>query len=77
MPLDTLGRVLLVAGIGIALIGLFLVVGGRIPYLGNLPGDITIERGGTRFSFPIVTCIVISVVLTIVINLYLRFINRP
>ena len=52
-------------------VGLLIVVSGAvwllapsIPWLGRLPGDIVIERENSRFYFPIVTCIVISVVLT-------------
>ena len=41
-------------------------------YLGHLPGDISFTRGNTSFSFPIVTCILISVILTIVLNLFFR-----
>lgn len=41
-------------------------------FLGHLPGDISFTRGNTSFSFPIVTCIIISVILTIVLNLFFR-----
>jgi hypothetical protein len=65
------GRVLLVIGIVLVVVGGFAVFGVRLPF-GRLPGDIAIEgeRGG--FYFPIVTMIVISVVLTVLLNLFLR-----
>lgn len=65
------GRILLVAGIVLVVIGGLAVLGVRLP-IGRLPGDIAIEgeRGG--FYFPIVTMIVISVILTILLNLFLR-----
>jgi hypothetical protein len=65
------GRVLLMIGVVLVVVGGLAVLGVRLPF-GRLPGDIAIEgeRGG--FYFPIVTMIVISVVLTILLNLFLR-----
>ena len=61
--------------------GLLLVVAGAVAWgvsrlglpLGNLPGDVRVEGKRSSFYFPIVTCIVISVVLTVVLNLIGRF----
>ncbi len=66
-----LGRVLLVIGLVLVAVGGLAVLGVRLPF-GRLPGDIAIEgeRGG--FYFPIVTMILISVVLTILLNLFGR-----
>ena len=55
---------LIVVGILIAAIGFVWLVAPSIPWLGKLPGDIVIERENVRFYFPIVTCILLSVVLT-------------
>lgn len=65
------GRLLLVVGLVLVVVGGLAVLGVRLPF-GRLPGDIAIEgeRGG--FYVPIVTMIVISVVLTILLNLFLR-----
>jgi hypothetical protein len=49
-----------------------LIVGGRIPFLGRLPGDISFSRGNTHVYIPLMTGIVISVVLTVVLNLFFR-----
>ncbi len=57
---------LVVAGLVIAGIGLIGILAPHLPRLGRLPGDIVIERGNSRFYFPIVTCIVISIVLSLV-----------
>jgi Protein of unknown function (DUF2905) len=65
------GKLLLIGGAVIAVIGVLLIIGNPLR-LGQLPGDISGSRGGVSFSFPIVTCIVISIVLTIVINVVLR-----
>jgi hypothetical protein len=66
-----LGRVLIVVGLVVAGIGLLAVLGIRLPF-GSLPGDIRIggERGG--IFIPIATSIIISIVLTILLNLFLR-----
>ena len=66
-----LGRVVLIIGGVLVVVGLLAVLGVRLPF-GRLPGDIAIEgeRGG--FYFPIVTMIIVSVVLTLLFNLFLR-----
>ena len=66
-----IGRVLLIIGVLLMVVGGLAVLGIRLPF-GRLPGDIAIEgeRGG--IYVPIVTMIVISVVLTIIVNLFLR-----
>jgi len=71
-----LGRLLLIAGGVIVLLGLVLLLVGRVPFFGRLPGDISIQRGNTTFFFPIVTCLVLSVVLTVVVNLLLFLLRR-
>ena len=60
------GWVLVIIGLVIAGIGLIWVLAPGLPPLGRLPGDIVIERENSRFYFPIVTCIVISVVISLV-----------
>ena len=66
-----LGRILLILGVVLVIVGGLAMLGVRLPF-GRLPGDIAIEgeRGG--FYFPIVSMIVVSVILTIVFNLFLR-----
>ncbi len=60
------GWMLVIVGLVIAGIGLIWVLVPNLPRLGRLPGDIVIEREHSRFYFPIVTCIVVSVVLSLV-----------
>ena len=60
------GWLLLVGGLVIAGIGLIWVLAPNLPRPGRLPGDIVIEKGDSRVYFPIVTCIVISVILSLV-----------
>lgn len=76
MPLDSFGKMLLVIGILVAVVGAVFMLGGRIPWLGSLPGDIAYERGNTRFYFPIVTSIVVSLILSVVLNVVFRLFGR-
>jgi hypothetical protein len=80
MDFQNMGRILLIIGIGIAVLGGALLLAGRLPFLqrlGSLPGDIRIEGSGFTCLIPIVSSILISIVATIVINIIIRLINRP
>jgi hypothetical protein len=66
-----LGRVLIIFGLILAVVGVALVAAGKLG-LGRLPGDIVIERKNVKVYFPIVTSIVVSLVLTLLANLLLR-----
>jgi hypothetical protein len=67
-----LGRTLIVLGGAMVLMGVVLVFAPHVPWLGRLPGDVLITRERFTLSFPIVTCLVVSVVLTIIVNLFFR-----
>lgn len=71
-----IGKLLLVIGGGVVLLGLLILVAGRIPFLGRLPGDIFVRRGSGTFYFPVVTWLVVSIVLTIVVNVVLFLVRR-
>jgi len=67
-----LGKMLMALG-GILLIaGAVMTLGGRLPWLGRLPGDIAIERENFRFYFPIGTSILVSILLTLIVWLFRR-----
>ena len=66
------GMLLLAVGCLLAVIGLVLFLVPRVPWLGNLPGDIHIQGKGRSFHFPIVTCLIASVALTLVVNVLVR-----
>jgi hypothetical protein len=74
--LSSLGKFLLIGAVVLAIVGILLMILGNIPFFGRLPGDIAIWRNGNTFFFPIVTCLVLSVVLTIVINVILWIFRR-
>ena len=62
------GRILLVVGVVFALVGGSLMLFGRL----HLPGDFTIRTGGVTIFIPIATSIILSIVLTVALNLFLR-----
>jgi len=65
-----LGKMLILLGIFIILIGVLLLIGDRIPWLGRLPGDIIIKRKNFTFYFPLATSILISIILTLLFTLF-------
>ena len=66
-----LGRALLVFGIILAAIGLLLIFGPKVPWLGRLPGDIVVKRENFTFYFPLATSLLLSVILTILARIFL------
>lgn len=68
--LSRVGRILIVLGLILAGFGGLLYVFGRVPGLGRLPGDIYYESDGFSFYFPITTCILLSVVLSLIFYLF-------
>ena len=64
------GKFLLIAGLVIAGVGLLLIWGPKIPLLGKLPGDIVIRRENFTLYFPITTCIVLSVLVSLLMKLF-------
>jgi len=68
------GKWIIIAGIVIAVIGVLIYFFyDKLNWLGKLPGDIHIEKENFRFYFPITTMIIISIVLTILVNIFKRF----
>ena len=64
---NDMGRMLVVFGVVIALVGVVLILAGRVGWLGRLPGDIHIERGNWTFYFPLATSLLLSAVLTLIL----------
>jgi DUF2905 family protein len=67
-----LGRLLIVFGILIVIVGVVLTAAGRVPWLGRLPGDIHIQRGNWTFYFPLATSLLASVGLSLLLYLFGR-----
>lgn len=70
--MDSLGKMLILFGVVLALLGGLLLVAGKIPYLGRLPGDIVIRRENWSFYFPLTSSILISILLTLLFSLFSR-----
>jgi uncharacterized membrane protein YkgB len=65
-----LGKMLILLGVLIIVIGLLLLLGEKIPWVGRLPGDIVIRKKNFTFYFPLATSILISIILTLLFALF-------
>lgn len=70
--LQAFGRILLFSGLAVAAAGGLLLLAGRLPWLGRLPGDLVFRTGRVTILVPIATCVILSILLTIVLNLLFR-----
>jgi len=68
--LGALGKLLVLLGVFIILMGLLLMAGDKIPWIGKLPGDILIKKEKFTFYFPLTTSILISIILTLLFTLF-------
>jgi hypothetical protein len=68
--MSSLGKLLIISGCLMAVLGVVLVFSDKIPWLGRLPGDISIKRENFSFYFPLTTCILISVLLSLLFALF-------
>ena len=66
------GKALIFLGILLVVMGLFFSIGAKIPWLGHLPGDIYVQRGRFTFYFPLATCLLISLIVTLVLYIFRR-----
>ena len=66
------GRVLILLGIALVVIGAVFLIGPRVPFIGRLPGDFVIERGRGTVYIPLATCLVLSLVISILLNIFWR-----
>jgi len=70
--MQDLGKLLFAVGLLVALMGAWLWSGRGLGWLGRLPGDISYQNGDFRFYFPVTTCILVSIVLTLVALFFRR-----
>jgi hypothetical protein len=70
--MSDLARVLIIIGVILVIVGAVLLLAPKIPWLGRLPGDISFKRGNFSFYFPLGTCILISIILTLILYLFRR-----
>ena len=67
-----LGKTLIYLGVVLVVAGVIVSFAGKLPWFGHLPGDITIQRERFSFYFPLATCILISVVVSLVLYFFRR-----
>ncbi len=67
-----IGKSLIFFGIFLIIVGIFFVLSEKVPYIGKLPGDIYIKKDNFTFYFPLATSIVLSIILTLILNLFFR-----
>lgn len=65
-----IGRLLVISGLALVIVGLVFMFGDRIPYAGKLPGDIFIKRERVSFYFPITACIIVSIIVSILFSIF-------
>jgi hypothetical protein len=70
-----MGKLLIILGIVCILAGLLIMYAPKIPFLGKLPGDISIERQNFKFYFPLATSIIISIILSLLLYFYNKLKN--
>lgn len=70
--MEGLGKTLIFIGIVLVVFGVIFLLGGKIPWLGHLPGDIMIERERFTFYFPLATCLLVSVLISLVVYFFRR-----
>jgi uncharacterized membrane-anchored protein YitT (DUF2179 family) len=72
MALNDIGKLLIVFGVILVILGATFMLAGRLPWLGRLPGDIYIQRRNVTFFFPLTTSILLSLVLSLLLSLLFR-----
>ena len=72
MAIQSLGRLLILFGAVLLIVGVIVLVAGKLPFLGRLPGDFVFGKNGLTVFFPIVTMVIVSLVLTLLLNLFFR-----
>ncbi len=71
-----IGRMLVILGVVFIVFGLALILAGRVPFLGRLPGDIHIRRGEVEIYIPLATSLLLSLLATLILSLWARFLRR-
>lgn len=72
MEFNSFAKILIILGAIMLSLGIFLLLVGKIPFFGKLPGDIYIRRGNFTFYFPIITSLLLSIIITLIVNLLMR-----
>ena len=73
--MEFFGKILILFGVLLVILGVIFSCFGKIPYLGKLPGDIYIKKENFTFYFPLATCILISIILSLIFYLISKFLK--
>lgn len=74
--MEELGKYLVGIGFAIVIVGIVVILSGKIPLLGKLPGDISIQTSSVSCFIPIASSILLSLLLTVILNIILRIMNK-
>jgi hypothetical protein len=74
--LASIGKMLIAFGVVLILTGVILLVFNKIGFLGKLPGDIQVQKENFEFHFPVVTCIVISILLSLLLSAFFLWFRK-
>jgi hypothetical protein len=69
-PLQPFGKMLIVIGVIIIVVGLLFMYGNKIPFIGKLPGDIVLKKKNFTFYFPLTTLIIINLLLLLIFRIF-------
>ena len=72
MAIESLGRMIIYIGVLMVLVGGFFILVAKVPWFGRLPGDIVYQREGLKIYVPIATMILVSLILTLLLNIVWR-----
>jgi len=72
MEFQGLGKLIIIAGITLVVIGLLIAFAPKIPFIGKLPGDFYFKRGNASFYFPLASSILISIILSLILSFIMR-----
>jgi hypothetical protein len=70
--MNQIGRVLIIAGISLAALGFILTALQKVPFMGRLPGDIHIKTENIEIFIPLTTCLLLSLIISLVIRLFTK-----
>ena len=72
MEIQGLGKIVIVAGVVLTVVGVLMLLAPKLPFIGKLPGDFYFKKDGVSFYFPLATSIIVSVILSLVISFLFR-----
>ena len=70
--MNEIGRLLLLIGVVLVAVGLVFIFADKIPFVGRLPGDFLIRKKNATIYIPLATCILLSILLTVILNIFFR-----